>query len=108
MAETKKGVEFCGDSMARLRDFPKEARREAGYQIDKVQEGIMPDRFRPMPSIGSGVVEIKIDENDGTFRVFYVANRGGVLYILHCFQKKTQKTSKKDIDLGKQRYRELP
>lgn len=103
-----KDVEFCGDSQKRLRDFPQAAKREAGYQIGRVQNGLMPVKFRPMPSVGPGVVEIKVDEGDGTFRVFYVANRGDVVYVLHCFQKTTQKTEKKDIDLGKQRYCDLP
>jgi phage-related protein len=53
-------------------------------------------------------MEIRIREDDGAFRIFYVANRADAVYVLHCFQKKTQKTSKKDIELGKQRYGELP
>jgi len=61
-----------------------------------------------MPSVGPGVMEIRIREHNGAFRVFYVANRGDAVFVLHCFQKKTQQTAKKDIDLGKQRYKELP
>jgi phage-related protein len=53
-------------------------------------------------------MEIRIREHNGAFRVFYVANRGDAVFVLHCFQKKTQQTAKKDIDLGKQRYKELP
>jgi phage-related protein len=104
----KNPVAFVGDSKDRLRDFPLDAKREAGFQIDKIQAGGQPDDFRPMPSVGSGVMEIRIWENNGAFRVFYVANRGDVVFILHCFQKKTQQTSQKDINLGKQRYKELP
>lgn len=108
MSQGKKAVEFCGDSLARLRDFPEDAMREAGFQIDKIQSGDTPAHYRPMPSVGRGVTEIKIREDDGQFRVFYVANRGSVVYVLHCFQKKSQKTSKQDIDTGKQRYSALP
>ncbi len=104
----KKPVAFVGDSKDRLRDFPLDAKREAGFQIDKIQSGGQPDDFRPMPSVGSGVMEIRVRDHNGAFRVFYVASRGDVVFILHCFQKKTQQTAKKDIDLGKQRYKELP
>ena len=61
-----------------------------------------------MPSVGPGVTEIRIREDNGAFRIFYVANRGDAVFVLHCFQKKTQQTAKKDIDLGRQRYKELP
>lgn len=104
----KKPVAFVGDSKDRLRSFPRDAKREAGFQIDKVQTGGQPDDFRPMPSVGSAVMEIRIQEDSEAFRVLYVANRGDAVFVLHCFQKKTQKTAKKDIELGKQRYKELP
>lgn len=104
----KKGVAFVGDAKDRLRDFPQDARRAAGYQIDKVQTGGLPDDFKPMPSVGPGVMEIRIKEDNGAFRVFYVANRGDAVYVLHCFQKKSQRTARKDIELGKQRYKALP
>tara|TARA_R100000657_G_C4606689_1_gene60877 strand:+ start:115 stop:459 length:345 start_codon:yes stop_codon:yes gene_type:complete len=103
-----KGVEFLGDSKERLRNFPKTAMREAGYQIDRVQHGLMPEDFKPMGIIGSGAFEIRIKAENGEFRVFYVANRGEFIYILHCVNKKTKKAEKKDIDLAKERYRLLP
>lgn len=105
---SKKPVAFVGDSKDRLRDFPQDAKREAGFQVDKVQAGGLPDDYRTMSSVGSGVMEIRIREDNGAFRVFYVANRGDAVFVLHCFQKKTQKTPKKEVDLGKQRFKELP
>jgi phage-related protein len=104
----KKPVAFVGDSRDRLRNFPLDAKRAAGYQIDRIQAGGVPNDYRPMPSVGHGVMEIRIHEDNGAFRVFYVANREDAVYVLHCFQKKTQKTARKDIELGKQRYKELP
>ena len=83
------------------------ARREAGYQIDRVQNGHEPDDWKPMPSIGSGVQEIRIRDAAGAFRVIYVAKFADAVYVLHCFQKKTQKTSKTDLDLAESRYRDL-
>lgn len=108
MAGNKKSIAFLGDALARLRDLPGDAKREAGYQLDRVQSGEMPIHYRPMPTVGRGVVEIKIRDSDGAFRIFYVANRGDAIYVLHCFQKKSQKTDKQDIEIGKQRYSELP
>ena len=104
----RRNVRFLGDSIDRLRDFPSDARQEAGFQLDRVQAGGLPADFRPMPSVGAGVMEIRIRESNGAYRVFYVANREDRVYVLHCFQKKSQKTAKKDIELGQQRYKELP
>jgi phage-related protein len=53
-------VRFLGDSLKCLRDFPEGARHDAGYQLDKVQRGGQPDDFKPMPSIGKGVEEIRV------------------------------------------------
>ena len=60
-----------------------------------------------MVDVGPGVKEIRIRDRDGTFRVFYLATFADAVYVLHCFQKKTQKTRAEDIALGKRRYREL-
>ena len=83
------------------------ARREAGYQIDSVQHGLEPDDWKPMPAIGMGVREIRVRESDGIFRVVYVTTLRDAVYVLHCFQKKTQKTSRLDLALAEKRYRDL-
>lgn len=102
-----KPVQFLGDSLKSLRDFPSEARQDAGRQLDKVQRGKQPDDFKPMPSIGKGVKEIRIWDDAGTFRVIYTARLTDAVYVLHAFQKKTQATSKRDIDTAKQRFAQL-
>ena len=68
-----KPVEFLGDSIEALRDFPISARQEAGFQVDKVQRGEEPDDWKPMPTIGQGVKEIRIGDEAGAFRVIYLA-----------------------------------
>ncbi len=100
-------VEFRASSLDDLRAFPVMARRELGYQIDQVQHGQEPNDWKPMPTIGSGVQEIRIRDALGAFRIAYVAKFTDAIYVLHCFQKKTQKTSKSDLDLAKTRCREL-
>jgi phage-related protein len=102
-----KRLHFCGSSLADLRAFPATARREAGYQLDKVQSGQDPTDWKPMSTIGAGVREIRIRDKDGAFRVIYVAKFEQHIYVLHCFQKKSQATSKTDLALAEGRYREL-
>lgn len=102
-----KPMRFLGDSLKCLRDFPEDARQDAGYQLDKVQRGEQPDDFKPMPSIGKGVEEIRVWDDSGAYRVVYTARLAAAVYVLHAFQKKTQATSKHDIEVAKARYSEL-
>lgn len=102
-----KPITFEGDSLSRIREFSPDAKQDAGYQLDKVQRGEQPDDFKPMPSIGKGVEEIRIWDESGTYRIIYTARLADAVYVLHAFQKKTQATSKRDIDLAKTRYVEL-
>lgn len=102
-----KQTEFRGSSLDDLRAFPEEAKREAGHQIDRVQKGLDPDDFKPMTTVGRSVYEIRVQDSSGAFRVIYIAKFENYVYVLHCFQKKTQKTAQKDLDLAKDRLREL-
>ena len=102
-----KPVEFRGSSLDDLRAFPIQARREAGHQIDQVQNGQEPDDWKPMNTVGRGVKEIRIRDVAGAFRVIYIAKFADAVFVLHCFQKKTGKTSKTDLDLATKRYRDL-
>jgi phage-related protein len=98
---------FLGNSLQCLREFPEDARHDAGYQLDKVQRGEQPDDFKPMPSIGKGVEEIRVADDSGVYRVVYLARRADAVYVLHAFQKKTQATSRKDIDTATRRLAQL-
>jgi len=104
---TTKPIEFLGDALDALRSFPEPARREAGFQLDKVQHGGEPDDWKPMRSIGQGVREIRIRDESGAFRVIYLAKLADAVYVLHCFQKKTEQTSDRDIKLARKRFRDL-
>jgi phage-related protein len=99
-----KPITFLGDSLKKLREFPADARRDAGVQLDRVQRGLSPDDVKPMPSIGKGVEEIRIWDEAGTFRVVYCARLVDSVYVLHAFKKTTQATSKRDIDLARTRF----
>jgi phage-related protein len=102
-----KPLSFRGTSLDDLRSFSPDCKKEAGFQLDKVQHGEMPDDFKPMPDVGKGVIEIRVRDETGAYRVFYVAKFESAVYVLHSFKKKTQKTRQEDIDLGHQRYQEL-
>jgi phage-related protein len=98
-----KRIVWIGSSRDDLRRFPKEGQRKAGYRLRLVQQGKEPDDFKPMPSIGPGAYEIRVPLGDA-YRVFYVAKFEEAVYVLHAFQKKTQKTARRDIEIGRQRY----
>ena len=100
-----KAVVFLGDSLSRLREFPESARATAGFQLHQLQRGLDPDDWKPMGTIGPGVSEIRIREASGAFRVIYLAKLEDRVLVLHAFQKKTQKTAQKDIDLAAARLR---
>ena len=100
-------IRFVGDSLKCLRQFPVAARHDAGYQLDKVQRGEQPDDFKPMPSIGRGVEEIRVWDDTGTYRVIYTTRLADAVYVLHAFQKKTQGTAKRDMELARKRYTDL-
>ena len=102
-----KPVCFLGDSLQCLRDFPEDARHDAGYQLEKVQRGEQPDDFKPMGTIGKGVEEIRVKDDSGAYRVVYVAKFADAVYVLHAFQKKTHATSRRDVDLARRRFAQL-
>jgi phage-related protein len=101
-----KELRFIGSSLSVLSDFPEDVRRRTGFELWQVQCGIQPSDFKPMPSIGPGCYEIRIHIR-GEWRVIYVAKAAAVVYVLHAFQKKTQVTSRHDIDLARARYRQI-
>lgn len=100
-------IVFLGSSLEGLREFPDAAKQAAGHQLDRVQNGLEPNDWKPMKTVGKGVIEIRIKERSGAFRVFYVANKGERIYVLHAFQKTTEKTEKRDIDLARERLKEI-
>lgn len=100
-----KRIAFLGDSLNRLRDFPDEVRSQAGHQLSEVQNGRDPDDWKPMKTIGSGVREIRVRDASGAFRVIYLATLPDVVLVLHAFQKKSEATATRDLDLAAARLR---
>ncbi len=99
-----KPVRFLGDSLKRLREFPEDVRQDAGYQLERVQRGEPPADFKPMPAIGKGVEELRLWDESGSYRVIYTARLEDFVAVLHAFQKKTQATSPRDVELARTRW----
>lgn len=100
-------MHFVGSSRDDPRELPEDARETAGYQLFKVQQGKEPDDWKPMPTVGAGVQEIRLWEESGTYRILYVARFEEALYVVHVFEKRSQKTPQRDIQLAKERYADL-
>jgi phage-related protein len=103
-----KKLHWLGASLDDLRSFPAAARLEAGIDLRLVQQGVEPRDWKPMPDVGRGVREIRNRTGEGAFRVFYVVESATDVYVLHAFQKKTERTRHSDIVLGRSRYRLIP
>lgn len=100
-----KVIEWLGSSRADVRAFPDDARIEAGWQLELVQRGDDPEDWKPMTTVGPGVREIRIREASGAFRIIYLATLEDRILVLHAFQKKTQATPKKEIELAARRLK---
>ena len=105
--QMERRIFWIGTSLVDLKKFPANAIQKAGYQLHRVQTGLEPDDWKPFNEIGSGAREIRIIDSSSTFRIMYVAKFNEGIYVLHSFQKKTQKTRKQDIDIAKTRYQAI-
>ena len=102
----RKPITWLGDSLEAIRAFPGLARGRIGRQIARIQEGLEPNDWKPMPSIGLGVNEIRV-RAEGAYRVLYVAKFAEGIYVIHAFEKKAQRAPKSDMELARKRFRAL-
>ena len=103
--DDEKQIRWIGSAYHDLLAFPKDARKEAGFQLGKVQAGLEPADWKPLDEVGAGTREIRIREASGIYRVLYVAKFEEAIYVLHCFQKKARVTSKQAKAIAAERYR---
>jgi phage-related protein len=103
--DREKEIRWVGSAYEDLLEFPDDARRQAGFQLGKVQAGLEPDDWKPFDDVGPGTREIRIREASGAYRVMYVAKFEEAVFVLHCFPKKTRATSRRDKDIAETRYR---
>ncbi len=100
-----KAIIWMGSSKVDLKAFPAAVMDDMGHQLFRVQCGLEPDDWKPMTTIGIGVKEIRVKDTAGIFRTVYLATRPEAVYVLHCFQKKTQATARRDIGLARLRLK---
>ncbi len=103
--EDEKEIRWVGSAYDDLLAFPKDTRKEAGFQLGKVQAGLEPGDWKPFDDVGAGTKEIRLKDATGVYRVMYVAKFDEAIYVLHCFQKKSRTTSKHDKSIAEARYR---
>ncbi|HXO36293.1 MAG TPA: type II toxin-antitoxin system RelE/ParE family toxin [Candidatus Acidoferrales bacterium] len=102
-----KPVVWMGGSREDVRRFPETAQDSLGFELYRVQCGFDPKDWKPMPGIGTGVKEIRVRDEAGIFRMIYLATRPEGVYVLHCFQKKSQRTNRSDLDLAMKRFKAI-
>lgn len=98
-----KRIIWLGNTHEIVKGYSKIVKQEIGYNLDNIQRGLDPYDWKPISSVGDGVKEIRIHE-ENEYRVLYVAKFEESIYVLHAFIKKTQQILKRDIELAKQRY----
>jgi phage-related protein len=103
--EDERQIRWLGSACDDLLEFPRDARKEAGFQLGKVQARLEPTDWKPFEDVGVGAKEIRIRDASGIYRVIYIAKFEEAIYVLHCFQTKTQVTGKRDKALAASRYR---
>ncbi|MDX2346510.1 MAG: type II toxin-antitoxin system RelE/ParE family toxin, partial [Legionella sp.] len=102
-----KKIIFIGNALDNIKKFSLEGKREAGHQLDRIQRGKEPLDWKPMQGIASGAREIRFCDRNRIYRVIYVAKFEETVYVLHAFQKKTQKTSQSDIEMAKKAFKRV-
>lgn len=100
-------IDWRGDSLDVLRSLSEDLQDDLGYMLHQVQAGITPSNFKPIPTVGNGVYELRASDAEGIGRVMYIAKYPEAVYVLHTFQKKTRKTSQKDIKKATVRLNEV-
>jgi phage-related protein len=100
-------VVWLGDSLEVLRGFPSAIQGDLGYALERVQRGQMPPDSKPMRTVGPGVYELRDQDERAWYRVFYLKKIADVIYVLHCFEKRTAQTERKDIEVAKERLKRL-
>jgi phage-related protein len=98
-------VAWEGDSRAVLQSFPEDVRQNFGFELWQLQQGERPSNYRPLPSIGTGVFELRDRDERAWYRVVYLSRIDDVIYVLHCFEKKSREMPRKDFEKAKQRLK---
>jgi phage-related protein len=101
-------LHFEGDALEVLSSFPDQVKRELGFSLRQLQIGREPtSETRSMSSIGAGVYELKESDERAWYRAIYLSKVGNTIYVLHCFEKESRKTGRRDIEVARQRLKRV-
>ena len=106
MRVREKPLAWLGASLEDVRAFPEDARRDAGHQLGRVQQGLLPADWKPMTTVGPGVIKIRVHTRV-EHRVLYIAKFEEAVYVLHAFEKRTRQTPRPEIELARRRLGDL-
>lgn len=98
-------IAWEGDSREVLKSFPEDIRQNFGFELWELQLGERPSDYRPLTSIGPGVFELRDQDERAWYRVVYLSRINDVIYVLHCFEKKSREMPRKDFEKAKQRLK---
>ena len=102
---TYAAVVWEGDSREILQAFPEDVRQNLGFQLWQLQQGERPSDYRPLPSIGTGVFELRDQDERAWYRVIYLSRIKDVIHVLHCFEKKSREMPRRDFEKARQRLK---
>jgi phage-related protein len=97
-------IHWEGDSLNVISGFPDGAKQNLGHQLRLLQQGERPTNYRPVTSIGSGVFELRDEDERAWYRVIYLSRIAGVIHVLHCLEKKSREIPKNDMQLAQRRF----
>ena len=103
--EKEKDIDWRGSSYEDLLAFPDAAKKTAGFELHRLQNGELPTNYKWVNRWGAGIIEIRLEEKTDAFRVVCIVKFEEAVYVLHSFQKKSQKTSKEDKGIIEARYK---
>jgi phage-related protein len=98
-------IAWEGDSRGVLQEFPETVRQNLGFELWQLQQGERPSDYRPLPSIGAGVFELRDQDERAWYRVVYLSRIRGVIYVLNCFEKKSREMPRKEFENARQRLK---
>ena len=88
-----------------ISSFPVAAKQNLGFQLRLLQQGQQPTDYRAMSSVGPGAFELRDQDERAWYRVIYLSRVRDVIHVLHCFEKRSRETPRKEINMARQRLK---
>jgi phage-related protein len=99
-------VVWEGNSRRVIKGFPEGPRANLGYFLLLVQQGVEPPGSTPVPGL-DGVFELRDQDERAWYRVLYLKRIKGRVHVLHCFEKRSNRIEKRDLETAKKRIKQI-